>query len=237
MRTRLTAFVILLTLALSVTIYSEDQSTESLDMNTYVMRVVESFPTDGSFPYWWPKTNVFDGATSDVFFLGERVMRGDPEEKGRCYCCGLTLQVFYHALDEFQDEGNTLPESSLTTKTTKRFQHYWFCPSLNSPGAVLALEEFGIGTRIKNLDEAQPGDFIQFWRNSGSGHSVIFIDWVKDDEGTITGLKYWSTQKATDGIGYRIEPVGEGEKDITRERIFIGRLLPPDQWESGNDEE
>ena len=113
-------------------------SSNPAGMNEYVMNVVKSFPTDGTFQYWWPKTNVFDGATSDVYYLGEKVMRGDPDKKGRCYCCGLTLQVFYLALQEYEKQVSPLPPSRLTPSTAKKFKHYWFCPDVNSPGPVLA---------------------------------------------------------------------------------------------------
>ena len=62
-------------------------SPENVSMNDYVMRVVKSFPTDGTCKYWWPKKGGYDGATQDVYFMGHKVMRGDPEKKKRCYCC------------------------------------------------------------------------------------------------------------------------------------------------------
>ena len=199
-------------------------------MNRYVMKVVESFPTDGSNPYWWPKTNEYDGATTDVYFMGKKVMRGDPADQCRSYCCGLTLQVFYLALQEYEKAGNTIPPYPLTPEKSGNFKWLWFCPEVKSPGPLLALEEYKMGRKITHFEEAIPGDFVQLWRNNGSGHSVIFIDWERDDTGKIKALKYWSTQPVTKGIGLRVEPIGGGDKDITREHLYIGRLDLPDKW-------
>jgi hypothetical protein len=226
--------VIVLILITGIAIAGSDpgQSLEPAPMNNYVMKTLKQFPTDGTYTYWWPKTGSFDGATTDVYYQDCKVMRGDPDDKKRSYCCGLTLQVFYGALKNYQEEGHIIPASRLVPEKTSNFKRLWFCPKVNSPGALLALEEYGLGKQIKDLDKAQPGDFIQFWRNNGSGHSVIFIDWERDrnKDGAITGLKYWSTQPATNGIGYRTEPVGDGKKDITKDLIFIGRLNPPGKW-------
>jgi hypothetical protein len=225
-----TLLALLLFLAFALQINAGGGNANPAPMNKYTMKVIEHFPTDGSYPYWWPKGNIYDGATTDVIYQGERVMRGDPDNKCRSYCCGLTLQTFFLTLQEYEKAGNKLPPSQLVPETSSKFKHLWFCPALKSPGPVLALEEFGLGYRVENLDDAVPGDFIQIWRNHGSGHSVIFIDWERDDEGKITGLKYWSTQPATKGVGYRTEPVGDGKKDVTRDLIFVGRLNPPEEW-------
>lgn len=224
-------FFYLQSCTLSQSLLSEvANSPDKAPMNKYVMRVVKSFPTDGTCKYWWPKNGGYDGATRDVYFMGKKVMRGDPEKKNRCYCCGLTLQVFYETLNEYVRDGHTLPSSFPLPEKAKDFQHLWFCPELKSPGPVLALEKYGLGHRVTNLNDAQPGDFVQFWRNNGSGHSVIFISWDSNTSGTITGLNYWSTQKATNGIGYRTEKIGTGSRDINKDLIFIGRLDPPEKW-------
>jgi hypothetical protein len=53
----------------------------------------------------------------------------------------------------------------------------------------------------------------------------VFLAWEKDNKGKITGLKYRSSQKLTNGIGDRIELVGSGEKDINLKRIYVGRIV------------
>ena len=49
---------------------------------------------------------------------------------------------------------------------------------------------YGLGEPILDWVDILPGDPVQLWRFSGSGHSVIFIDWVTDTDGTTVGLYY-----------------------------------------------
>ena len=83
---------------------------------------------------------------------------------------------------------------------------------------------------MSDLEEVRPGDFLQFWRNSGSGHSSVFIDWERDATGTIEGVWYWSTQGSTDGIGYNLEYFGSGESDLDPAHFHAARITSPDRW-------
>jgi hypothetical protein len=76
--------------------------------------------------------------------------------------------------------------------------------------------------RITKLADARAGDFVQIWRHRGTGHSVIFIDWVRKG-GRIQGLRYWSTQKSTQGIGYRTELFGSEGKALRRDMFYLCR--------------
>ena len=80
-----------------------------------------------------------------------------------------------------------------------------------------------MGEEVKNRDDARPGDFVQFWRGNGSGHSCIFQDWVRDDAGKITHLKYWSAQKKTNGVSFNTETVGD-PKGIILDQVYIVRI-------------
>jgi len=49
--------------------------------------------------------------------------------------------------------------------------------------------------------DALPGDFLSMsWKNGG-GHAVIFLEWIRDKKGKIKEIKFWSSQKRTNGIG------------------------------------
>ena len=67
-----------------------------------------------------------------------------------------------------------------------------------------------------------PGDFVQLWRHDGSGHSVIFLDWVRDGE-ALVGLRYWSTQTTTNGIGEAVERFGTEGRAIDRAAFHLCR--------------
>src|SRR5262245_50765509 len=68
---------------------------------------------------------------------------------------------------------------------------------------ALAVEKLGIGKQIE-FKNARRGDFLQLWRTTKSGHSVVFLEWVKVG-GSPIGVKYRSSQPATKGIGDNIE--------------------------------
>jgi len=135
------------------------------------------------------------------------------------HCSGFTFTVVFNTLKE-----NQLLDL-LDLNQVKEFQSHWY--GNTTIGAetqcVYALTKFKLGKNVL-LEDAQPGDFVQFWRNNKSGHSVVFLSWEKDTKGKITGLKYRSSQKLTNGIGDRIELVGLGEKDINPKRIYVGRV-------------
>jgi hypothetical protein len=79
---------------------------------------------------------------------------------------------------------------------------FWYIEAAgDSP--QLGIVSYGLGKKIDKLEDARPGDFLDFSRNNKSGHSVIFIDWVKDEGGKIVGFKYFSSNSG--GVGYGTE--------------------------------
>lgn len=193
--------------------------------NARIIEALLKYPRTGVHDYWWPRKGeggAYDGATTDVLFNGVKVMHGEP--KGRSFCCGLTLELLYNVLP------TRLPEDSkLTTSTAAEFKKLWFCSKLFSPGPEDALVSFGMGKKIAPKD-ALPGDFVQIWRNDKSGHSVIFIAWVKDRSGKTIGIHYWSTQTSTNGIAFAAEAFGKKYKTMDRPHVSFTRLLPESQW-------
>jgi len=200
--------------------------------NKMVLAEIARYPTDGTHGYWWPKSGEgkYDGVTQDLYYQGVKVLSGEPQK--RTFCCGLTLEVFLNAWNKYLEQN---PEAAKATKLTPqewaKFQRLWFVEKLNGPGPSVALEQYGLG-RTVSMEEALPGDFVQLWRHSGSGHSVIFLDWVRDDQGKITGLRYWSTQTSTKGINETVEYFGEAgreedKKKMVREYLYIGRVELP----------
>jgi hypothetical protein len=198
-------------------------------MNARVVRTMLDYPRDGTHAYWWPRSSregSYDGATTDVIVAGEVVMRGEP--RARSFCCGLTLEVFYATLGERREL-----EDLWTSATGTRFKQLWFCTALNAPGPDDAMTAYGMGVTVDRPEEVLPGDFVQIWRNSKSGHSVIFVDWARDPEGNIMGLHYWSTQPGTKGIAFTAEIFGAGGSMVDRQRTSFTRLLPRERWNLG----
>jgi len=154
-------------------------------------------------------------------------MDGEPEQ--RTYCCGLTLEVFARAYDQWLQSSGASREASLTAENWQEFQRLWFVPEVNASGPSAALVAYGLGREIER-SEVLPGDFVQIWRRQGSGHSVIFMDWVVDETtGEVIGFDYWSTQPGTDGISLNTEHFAppEAERGVADEHTFWGRVEIP----------
>ena len=205
-----------------------DSRLESLpEMNARVVKTMLEYPRDGQHRYWWPRSSregSYDGATTDVVVAGEVVMRGEP--KSRSFCCGLTLELFYKTLGSRQEL-----EDLWTSSTGSAFKELWFCTALNAPGPEDAMTSYTIGERIERREDVLPGDFVQIWRNSGSGHSVIFVDWARDKQGKVVGLHYWSTQPGTNGIAFTAELFGAGGGMVDPLRTSYTRLKPRRDWD------
>ena len=150
-------------------------------------------------------------------------MRG--EARGRSFCCGLTLEVFYRTLGERREI-----DDLWTSTSGAVFKGLWFCGKLKAPGPEDAILAFGMGEKIERAEDVLAGDFVQLWRNSGSGHSVIFVDWARDLDGKVVGIHYWSTQPGTKGISFNTELFGAGGGMVDRLRTSFARLRARGKW-------
>lgn len=188
-------------------------------LNEHVLAVVQSYPLNGQHRYHWPKSGGWKGVTQDVRW-GERVLaKGDPE--GRCYCCGLTYEVYVRAL---LHAGGGKPLPSIDGDTLAEMLLRFFGDSKQAPErrklCQYGLSSLKLGWAITKLEDARAGDFVQFWRHSGSGHQAVFVNWIYK-RGEIVGLTYWSSQGSTQGIGYHSEWIGP--EGIKRDEIYVGR--------------
>lgn len=216
----------------SVTITVEpEQNAGSSSFNEVVLDILAEYARDGSHDYYWPEDSGWYGTTQDVYYLGELVAEGDPE--GRCYCVGLTWEVYLRAFDEVDREtGGDGSLNGLSVEDLSDFRVDWFVRDLWGDGVGIAMDNYGLGDEITDVADLEPGDFVQFWRFSGSGHSVIFIDWALDDDGEITGIEYWSTQSSTDGIEYNTEYFGASGSRIDPNYFYAARGRMPEDWDA-----
>jgi hypothetical protein len=114
-----------------------------------------------------------------------------------------------------------------SVKQVRAFQKQWYGATEESREiqCALAVQTLGIGKPVEP-EQARPGDFLQFWRTNKSGHSVVFLQWVQES-GQPVGFKYRSSQRATDGIGDRVEYfAGVAGKDsaVDPKRMYFCRL-------------
>jgi hypothetical protein len=193
-------------------------------LNQFVLDGLRSYPTDGSRGFHWPKSGTWEGTTQDVVYAGHKLTTGDPQQ--RSYCCGLTFEVYVNAL--LAAGGG--PVEGLSAETLHELRLRFFGDSKVARErrrlSQFGLESLGLGKSITDLEKAQAGDFVQFWRHSGSGHSAIFVNWVWK-KGEIVGLTYWSTQSSTRGIGYHTESIGPDA--VKRDEIYVGRATWPEK--------
>ncbi|GIW72717.1 MAG: hypothetical protein KatS3mg102_2259 [Planctomycetota bacterium] len=196
-------------------------------LNPYVLALLQSYPADGTHGYWWPKDGSYDGTTCDLVYQGEVVARGEPGR--RTYCCGLTFEVWLRACEAWwrrhRPSAGHLRVGDLDAAGLRKLRAEWFCARGGRGGPVDALVPRGLGVRIERLQDARPGDFVQLWRADRSGHSVIFLGWERQG-GEIAGIRYWSTQRATRGIGIHREYFA-GPRAVRRDELYIARALLP----------
>lgn len=191
--------------------------------SVHVLDACAAFPKNTS--YLWQG----DGVTRDLFYQGTRV--ATPYAPNVCHCVGATFQIYLTAFENWTQQGGgdgTL--GGLSVADVKKLRQIWYVATAAEEGAQAGLVAYGLGQAIA-LDDAQPGDFVQLWRNNGSGHAVVFDGWQRDANQQITGIRYFGCNSG--GPGYQTEPVGSGTKDVIESRIYIGRAnypgsLPPD---------
>lgn len=196
-------------------------------LNETVLEVMKKYPTDGSYGYYWPRGSDWEGTTQDLVYGGTKICTGDA--KKRSYCCGLTFEVFFKAYETWcAAKKKEFRIGDLDADGLTEFRLQWYGASKKNPDrrklCLEAVVSAKLGRAVEKFEDARAGDFVQLWRHDGSGHSVIFVDWVRSGA-KITGLKYWSTQGSTKGIGVNTESFGE-KKGLDRERLHIVRVIP-----------
>ncbi len=190
-------------------------------LNASVVAMLKTYPTNGTHAYYWPSSGSWAGNTRDLFYRDTLFSIGDPF--GRCYCCGLTFEVFFRAYEKYcQSHDKPFIIQNMDPYQLLNFRKQWFGADGNRKTLQNAIVSHQMGKAIP-LAQAQAGDFVQFWRVSGSGHSVIFINWTYDAMGNRNGIKYWSTQSSTQGIGYQTEYFS-GKAGVDPDQIYIARV-------------
>jgi len=174
---------------------------------------LSAFADGGGYDKSWKGS----GSPEEIVFKGRTIL---PKAANGTYCCGFTFAV---AMRVAATRGLLADKS---VEQVQRFQREWFgaTPASREKQCVVAAENLGIGREVA-LDDARPGDFIQFWRANGSGHSVVLLRAIRR-EGRLVGLEYRSSQGSTNGIGNRIEHFADAEPKgaLLRARSYVCRL-------------
>jgi len=211
------------------------------------------YPKDGTYPYCWSYYGDTCGGNwgqiHDGYYAGEFLFPGGND----CFCSGHTLEIFLRAYQIWQNENGvsqstpfTVGSHTLTVDDVnigEFYQHWQGFGVASTASSANAFEYAGIGQNIykENWDSVLPGDYVNLSRTTGTGHSVIFIEWIEEG-GRKVGLRYYSCNTSGDscpdpddpenrtgisGPSFKTERFdGEGGTVIP-EYLFIGRVFMP----------
>lgn len=207
---------------------------QNSELNSYVLKVIQVYKGE-KYPYLLNNDyNHYNGVTENIAYKGSTIAKANPDGSKSSHCVGLTFEVFFKAMKERNKEAGLAIDNfnNMSIDNMKDFMITWFAaqgkPKLEGDQLAGAIVKYGLGTQIKKLEDAKAGDFIDFSR-AKSGHTAVFINWIKDDRGNIVGFKYWSTQESTNGIAYKVEYFSDNINEnfkgaVNRNQLYIGRV-------------
>ena len=202
-------------------------------LNPYVLKVISAYPLDGSYAYhcsWEPREyDIYNGVTQDLWYKGMVVAKAYPDGSRCSYCCGFTFEVFVRAmkLRNIQKGLDADDFNGMTFNDLFNMLQLWYIEG-KGDSEQRGITSYGLGRAITNFDEVQAGDFISYDTTPSGGHSVVFIDWIRNDENKIGGFKYFSSNlSGTHGVGYgsgRFSDSNPNGRGILRKSLRIGRV-------------
>ena len=208
----------------------QDDAEGSLD--PYVLAIAGCYPTDGSYPYRCKplEYDLYNGVTQDIWYKSRIVAKAHPNWTRCSYCCGLTFEVFCRAMQYRNIQKGLDPDDFNGMSFTDLFNllQLWY---IEGPGdsPQFGIAAYGLGKKIENLEDARPGDFLDFSRSNKTGHSVIFIEWKRNTDGKITGFKYFSSNSP--GVGYGTEYFVESGGKVLHEYFRLARVGSIEQYQ------
>jgi hypothetical protein len=202
-------------------------------LNPYILKVISGYPLDGSYAYhcsWEPREyDIYNGVTQDLWYKGMVVAKAYPDGSRCSYCCGFTFEVFVRAMKLRNIQKGLDPDdfNGMTFTDLFNMLQFWY---IEGPGdsEKRGITCYGLGRAITNLDDVHSGDFLSYDATPAGGHSVVFIDWLRDDDNKIIGFKYFSSNlSGTHGVGYgsgRFSDSNKNGRGILRKSLRIGRV-------------
>jgi len=217
--------------------YAREEMIEDDDegsLNPYVMKVVNAYPLEkGLYPYhcsWTPREyDIYNGVTQDMYYKGLVVAKAYPDGSRCSYCCGFTFEVFIRAMKLRNIQKGLDPDdfNGMTFNDLFNMLQIWY---IEGKGDCVqkAIVSYGLGRPIESFEDARPGDFGDYSTTPAGGHSIIFIDWIRDEDQKIVGLRYFSSNlKGSEGVGYgegRFSDSTPNKKGILRKTLRLARV-------------
>ncbi len=201
-------------------------------LNPYVLKVISGYPLDGTYPYHAcndpQEYDIYNGVTQDQWFKGMVVAKAYPDGSRSSYCCGFTLEVFIRAmkLRNIQKGLDADDFNGMTFNDLFNLLQIWYIEG-KGDSEQRGIVAYGLGHAITNFDDVRPGDFLSYSSAPSGGHSCIFIEWLRDEQNQIIGLKYFSSNLGgSKGVGYgsgKFSGVNQG-RGIIRKSLRIARV-------------
>lgn len=212
-------------------------------LNNYVLDILKSYKGN-DYPYLLNNDyQNYNGVTEDIYYNGELILKSHPSGKKYSHCTGITLEVFYKAMQKRNsDYGISIDNfNNMSSSDFRDFMLLWYVAmgAKSEGNLVTALEKYGIGKEIVDLEEVKAGDFLDISRENNTGHTVVFINWIRENN-KIIGFKYWSSQDSTQGISYKEEyfniknSSGNKYGNVIIDDLHIGRIYPISEYKGTN---
>ncbi|HJN76318.1 MAG TPA: hypothetical protein QGF58_20480 [Myxococcota bacterium] len=200
------------------------------DFNELLVDMVGSYPMDGTYEFYWPSGGGWSGGTQDLWYQGEQI--GSDGGYSACYCSGITWEWYIRSFQEWAAYNGADPEdlNGVDEADIWSMRLDWYVRELYGPGPSVAMETYGLGVEVPSFDDWEPGDIVQFWRTSGSGHTAVFMGWIEDDDGNRVGMEYASCQGSTDGLGINDEYFGSHAGALDPAFMYAARGYLPGLW-------
>lgn len=201
-------------------------------LNPFVLKVISAYPTNGTYHYhcsWNPREyDIYNGVTEDLWYRGMVVAKAYPDGSRCSYCCGFTFEVFVRAMKLRNIQSGLDPDdfNGMTFNDLFNALQIWYIEG-KGDSEQRAIVSYGLGTAVTNFDDARAGDFLSYSTTPAGGHSVIFLGWIRNAQNKIVGLRYFSSNLSTDGIGYGQAHFSDSTKDghgVLRDLVKIGRV-------------
>lgn len=201
-------------------------------LNPYVLKVISAYPLDGSYPYhcsWEPREyDIYNGVTQDLWYKGMVVAKAYPDGSRCSYCCGFTFEVFVRAMKLRNIQKGLDPDdfNGMTFGDLFNLLQLWYIEG-KGDSEQRGIVGYGLGRAITDFEQVRPGDFLSYSTTPPGGHSVVFMDWIRDEQKRIVGLKYFSSNlSGTKGVGYgqgRFSDANNG-RGLLRNSLKIARV-------------
>lgn len=205
-------------------------------LNKHVLDTINTYKIGSENPYLLNNDyENYNGVTEDIVYGGELLLKAHPSGVRYSHCTGITFEVFFKAMQQRnKNMGIAIDDfNGMTKEELHDFILTWYVAKgeKSESNLTVAIEKYGLGNRITNLEDVRAGDFIDLSRENNTGHAVIFINWIRS-EGKIIGLKHWSSQGSTNGISYKeeyfniVNSNGVKYGNVIYDNLHIARVNP-----------